>query len=323
MSQFKPSEPCHIDKDIVIVPSGWKMDTIQSGSKMHVCLSHFVFPTDWSDDIAWAKFRDWIIFDSFVMSNNRGTTYFDKNILILEDVAYTIPEGEIGDAGDIYKAADYNDITHFLVNEFEKPKNLPSLSYAKLYEKYLTLPKESKEAMEWLVSPPPSPLRSDAFFGHYWGLLHLTILLENIIGLPPNCDSPPQQCETCKETLQPHRRTSRRVWLREELNRRIQESTLVEEYAKIIEVATKVRNSMSHKPHFDRSTRPAMNFHGQTFSYDTERSVKDYSHDTNALSALLLSLKELAHSLIVDQAFEIKHYATKPPLQVTMVKLSG
>jgi hypothetical protein len=317
-SQFKPNAPYGIADGIFVVPSGWQMHLMGSGAHTRMCRSHFVVPTDWSDAVAWRSFRDWIVFDSFVMMNSHATIHFDENLPVMQDVTYSVHKGAIGDEGDLYKALDYDDVTSLLVDEQQKPAELPSLSYAGLYDKFRGLPDETRASIEWFVSSPPSPRRVDAFFGSYWGLLHITILIEKLIGLPPDCEHRPKQCESCGTVPPPHRKVSRRVWLRDELTRRISDSCRVDEYASLIEAAKGIRDRMSHGPEFDRSSHPIM-AHGQTASYDVSRAVKEFKRDSHALLALLIGLRTIAHALLVDRAFGIKYFAPHTDLKVTMI----
>jgi hypothetical protein len=316
--QFKAKGPYYIADGIFIVPSGWHMLSIGSGAFLRMNRSHFVAPTDWSDDDTWKKFRDWLIFDSFVMMNERAITYFDDNILVVQDVSYAIDSGTIGDDGDLSYTWDYNDVTSLLVDEIQKPSGLPSLSYAELYKRFQGLPDETRSAIEWFVSSPPSPRRVDAFFGSYWKLLHMTILIENLIGLPPTCGYQTQQCDSCRTIPPPHRAVPRRRWLRDQLSHCIRDDCLVETYARLIEAAKSVRDRMSHGPEFDRSSRPIM-AHGHTTSYGVESAVGEFKQDSNALLALLVNLRSIAHALLVHRAFNISHFRPYTELKAAVI----
>jgi hypothetical protein len=117
-------------------------------------------------------------------------------------------------------------------------------------------------------------------------------------------------------TPPPHATKPRSAWLREELNHRIEDAAIVEQYATLIEAAKTVRDRMSHGPYFDRSSQPEMHFHGETFSYDASRAGSEFQVDSNALIALLISLRSIAHALIVDRLFSVKHYRVHQPLKV-------
>jgi hypothetical protein len=114
-----------------------------------------------------------------------------------------------------------------------------------------------------------------------------------------------------------HLSMSRGDYLKGELARRVQDGQLVEEFSTMIEAARKIRNKISHIPHFDRSSHPQMDHHGETRSYDSDRAASEFQEDSTALFALLINLRRLAHSLIVDQAFGIKHYKPAPSLHST------
>jgi len=317
-SQFKPVEPCELLNGIIITPSGWQMLIPREGVSIRVCRSHFIGAAEWSNKELIKRFRDWLIYDSFVMETN-GAAYFDENLLQIEEVNYSILKGSPGDEDDKYNAYDYTDITRFLVEEFTKPELLPSISYSNLYAKYCALSVEDKDLLEWYISTPPSPKRFDAFFGYYWSLFHLTVLIEKIVGLPPKCARFQTPCKDCGMTPPPHALKTRGTWLREELKNRIGDAAIAEQYATLIEAAKSVRDSMSHGPLFDHSSQPEMHFHGETFSYDANRASSEFREDINALIALLVSLRSIAHALIVDRVFATKHYHVQKPMKVTHI----
>ncbi len=316
-SQFKPNAPYAVADGIFVVPSDGQMVPMHGAASIWMSRSHFVTPTDWSDGIAWERFRDWLIFDCFVMMNGHGAVHYDDNRHFFEIIAN--PAG----ACDPRYAVDYSDVTGFLVGtHFARPSYLPSRTYSELYDAYRLLAPKVKSAIEWFVAQPPSPHRLDPLFGNYWGLLHIAILIEDVIGLPPNCEHPPEQCKVCGKVPQPHRKISRGAWLRQELLRRLQNPQLVEAYAKLIERAKRVRDGTSHGPLFDRSTHPDMR-HGEVIAYDVGRTLADFDQDSNAVMALLVALREIARALLVDHAFGIKHFTEQPKLKSTLISSAG
>lgn len=312
-SQFKPTGPYAIADGIVVVPSGGLMLPMHGGASLRMSRSHFVTPADWPDSVVFERFRDWLVFDCFVMMNSHGAAHYDDNLHVLEIIAN--PE----DGGDLRYAVDYSDVVGFLVGvHVARPEGLPVRSYADLYDAFRVLHPETRSAIEWFVSQPPSPRRLDPLFGQYWGLLHMTILIESLIGLPPNCECMSATCEVCKAPSRPHYKMSRGEWLRQELTRLMEAPQLVEEYASLIEAGKRVRDKMSHGPHFDRSTPQSMS-RGQVTSYDVDRTIEELKHDSHALLALLISLRDIAHALLVDRAFGIKHFRPISDLKVATV----
>ncbi|OYV88856.1 MAG: hypothetical protein B7Z57_14385 [Acidiphilium sp. 37-60-79] len=275
--------------------------------------SHFVAPQNWQDGLVLKRFRDWLVFDCFVMMNSHGAAHYDDNRHVFEIVHSS------GGDGDLRNAVDYNDVVGFLVGvHAERPKGLPVRSYADLYDAFQGLDSKTRAAIEWFVSQPPTPRRFDPLFGQYWGLLHMTILIESLIGLPPNCECQSAECQVCGALSRSHHKMSRREWLRQELMRRVEDTTLVEQYVLLIQAGKKVRDPMSHGPHFDRSIRPRMN-PGEAVSYDASRAIDEFKNDTDALETLLASLRDLAHALLVDEAFSVKYYRRPSGLKIAMV----
>jgi hypothetical protein len=309
--QFRRREPYAIADGIAIVPSGWHMLPFPSGGALRLSRLHFVMPVDWSDQVARERFRDWVIFDAFVLMNGRASILFDNHIFRFEDVTYSVDVGSIGDAADLRYLVNYDDVSSYLVAEPSSVVNVPPWSYAELYKTYLTLPAKTKSAIEWFISAPPRPSQFDAFFGSYWALLHIINLIGDIIGDPPTCDCKSEKCDRCGSPPRTHHRLSQRDWRREQLNAWLSDNSRVEEYATLIETGYRIRNRMSHGPLFDRSSlQPAV--HGQTEVYDVDRAVKEYETDSTALSALSDGLQKIAYALLVDRAFGIKYFSPIP-----------
>jgi hypothetical protein len=254
--QFRRREPYAIADGIAIVPSGWHMLPFPSGGALRLSRLHFVMPVDWSDQVARERFRDWVIFDAFVLMNGRASILFDNHIFRFEDVTYSVDVGSIGDAADLRYLVNYDDVSSYLVAEPSSVVNVPPWSYAELYKTYLTLPAKTKSAIEWFISAPPRPSQFDAFFGSYWALLHIINLIGDIIGDPPTCDCKSEKCDRCGSPPRTHHRVSQRDWRREQLNAWLSDNSRVEEYATLIETGYRIRNRMSDGPLFDRSPPP-------------------------------------------------------------------
>jgi hypothetical protein len=153
--QFRRREPYAIADGIAIVPSGWHMLPFPSGGALRLSRLHFVMPVDWSDQVARERFRDWVIFDAFVLMNGRASILFDNHIFRFEDVTYSVDVGSIGDAADLRYLVNYDDVSSYLVAEPSSVVNVPPWSYAELYKTYLTLPAKTKSAIEWLFLHRP------------------------------------------------------------------------------------------------------------------------------------------------------------------------
>lgn len=286
---------------------------MHGGASHWMSRSHFVAPADWQDEVVMKRFRDWLIFDCFVMMNSHGAAHYDDNRHVFE--AIDNPK----DDSHSRNAVDYSDVVGFLVgSHVGKPEGLPVRSYADLYQTFLELSQKKRAAIEWFVSQPPSPRRIDPLYGRYWRVQHMIILIESLIGSPPICEAESTICKTCERVPPHHHQVSRREWLRQELERRTASPDLVEEYVLLIEKGISIRNKISHVPTFDRSTLPAMQT-GERASYDSSRAIYEFESDTYALDTLLVTLQQIAHALIVDEAFNIKHFREPPILKVAMV----
>lgn len=286
---------------------------MHGGASHWMSRSHFVAQSDCPDDVVMKQFRDWLIFDCFVMMNSHGAAHYDDNRHVFEVI------DNPDDDCNVRNAVDYSDVVAFLVGSHAgKPEGLPARSYADLYQAFLDLSPKTRSAIEWFVSQPPSPRRLDPLYGRYWGILHMTILIESIIGLPPYCNCAPATCECCKRTPPNHYSMSRKEWLIQELKRWTQSSDLAKKYASLITKGKEIRDAMSHSPHFDRSIYPVMN-PGDKFSYDASQKIDHFKSDTVALEAVTITLQQIAHDLLVNEAFSIKHFREPPILKGAMV----
>lgn len=311
--QYGPDEPYWIDDGIVIVPGG--IDA------KYGCRSYFIPPANWSEADAKVRFRDWIVFDCFVMRSNAPHLYDQGNVLLFEDVKFSVDKSPSGESY-MDGRQNFSDITRFLIEEFHKPDDLPAIPYSELYSRYRALPKKLKNILEGYVSRPPSPKAIDGFYGYYWPILHMTIVLESIIGNPPSCKSPFPACVDCGTPPRSHYSSKRSDWLRQQLGRRVPDTALVEKYASLVETAVETRNKMSHGPYFSRAILPQMRYHGQTFEYDMQKATELYLSDWVALTAIHYGLSSLVHALIVADAFGINHFAPRT-LKTTRMDRSG
>lgn len=234
---------------------------------------------------------------------------------------YSVESGTPGDKDDTYKAEDYDDVSRIFVRAPFATTGLTPQSYRELYAAYLALPDDKSEALEWLVGSPPSIRRLDAFFSMYWQVLHLTILLEHIVGTPWVCTHAYAPCPVCARSPLPHHMMSRARWLRGRLMKYVRDRALVEEYAEVIEAAFAVRHKMAHSTHFDRSAMPAMRYHLERREYDAADAVSTYKADSTALTALVIAQRDIAHALMLDVAFGVKEY--KKIRTLTAVQFGG
>ncbi len=314
--QFKLNEPVEIDQDVFIVPAGWDWIDFGNGLSGRACVSYFVGPESWSDSENLDRFRDWVIFDCFVMWNPYGISLYDKGKLPIEPVRHNAyNNGPVGKEDADY-TIDSADICCTLVQEFERPTHIPKTSYPELYAMYRGMGRAKKEMIEWAVSTPPSPVQPNAFFGSYWSILHKAILIDSIVGPPPTCSEKTETCQKCGRPPQDHHAMSRKDWLKHFLIDRIKDEAIAEEASSTITAALQIRNPMSHGPHFDRSTRPSMATHFETRTYSHLDAIKAFKSDSHALGALNAMLYRLAHSLAVSEAFEVSYFRPAEALKV-------
>lgn len=312
IGMFKPTVPYAIGHGLMIVPAGWGFFEIPAYlGEYRANVSYVVGDESLTDEQLTTGYRDLLIFDAFVMNDNLAICFYDANLLQLEVVKFGVEEGVAGDKDDKHNQIDYSNITPHV---FAGPigVEVPPLSYEELYDRYRNLAKSDKEIIEWLAAKPrPAPRRDGFANSNYWQLLHLNVLLERIIGLPPTCPGKMGVCAVCGRQPQPHYSMSRRDWLRQSLSGRIADADLVEKYVSVVEAARYVRNKSAHGPHFDRSRMPVRQV-GDSISYDTASAIAGYQNDSVALSTLIASLEILARCLVLDQILDVKYYHAPP-----------
>jgi hypothetical protein len=320
IGQYKPTRPYALNNGYLIVPAESAMIPYVSGSQAQMNISYFVAAYDLSDSALKTSYREWLAFDAFVLHDHCPIYYFDKHTVgEIERVPVGVPKST-PDPG--YKQIDYENIAQvMLMAEAEPNKSeLPRASYSELFVTYRGLHLDLKDMIEWSVSfSSPSSSRVNAFFNlNYWQLFHATILLERLIGLPPNCPQSFGTCPVCSFSPQPHYAMPRRKWTREVLEKRISDDAIVEEYDSVIDTGIRLRNKMAHTPLFDRSTYPELS-PGERLTYEVERVLDEYEHDAHALLSLLISLRTIARYLLLDKVFGTRYFARLRPLYVASV----
>lgn len=318
LGQYKPIAPYALADDLFLLPAGSGMFPYGPGGEVRLNVSYFVAKDGRSDPHLINSFRDWLIFDAFVLADHFPIFYFDKNhiggVELVPDEVSKLPQTPD------YKQIDYSNIACIsLIAEFANSR-LPVLSYAHLFENYRGLSTETKDMVEWFVSAPYlSHTRPRAFFNiNYWQLLHLTILLDRLVGLPPRCVHSFGACAVCGHSSQPHHSMRRKYWLRKFLTERIDSSDVVEEYARLIETGFVARNKMAHVPLFDRSSMPEL-VPGETQSYAVDEAIEEYEHNSAAFSSLLNSLNYVCRYLLFNQVFNTRFFIKPRPLNFTRV----
>jgi hypothetical protein len=315
IGQYKPIRPYPLANGLVILPAECGMIPYVSGSQVRMNISYLVGPNDLSDAALTAAYREWLAFDAFVLYDQYPMFYFDEYMVGEVD---TVPAAVPRQApSPDYKQIDYEDIAKVMLMDESQPAGIPRASYSRLFAAYQGLCSDLREMVEWSVSLPfRSRPRSNSL--GYWELLHKTILLDRLIGSPPNCPQSPGTCTACGFPPLPHHAVRRRDWTREVLANRIDDDEVVEEYARVIDIGVGVRNRIAHNPLFDRSAYPELS-PGERQTYGVDRAIEEFKHDAVALQSLLISLKVIARYLLLDRAFGTRHFRRLQPLHVARV----
>lgn len=318
--QYKPTFSYKLGDYLYIVPSGWEM--VDYGpAKIRQNISYFISEESETEDSLKEKFRDWLIFDSFILCDGFPVYFYDENT-----IGNTV---EIFDSNFInistdpteYKSTNYNDIGSIVLLTRE---NEMELSYIDLYKTYNSLSGKDKDIIEWFVSKPSKKhSRLNPIYNvRYWQLFHLTVILEKLIGLPPRCTQQFEKCTECNYEAQPHYSVSRNKWLDDYLNNLINEKDIKDQYRKIIIQAFQLRNKFAHNPLIDKSGYPEIPI-GFTDIYGHDRAIDEYKENSIALDSLLRTLSEICRYFLLNKFFKLNFFKKITPLMATTVGNSG
>lgn len=312
IGRYKPNRTYLIGNGLVIIPAGSDMIEYGCGSstsKIRHNISYLASDNETSAFELTEKYREWLAFDAFILNDGSPIRAFDaQKTGRLETIPHNVPE--IPSITDYFQP-DYDNIHGAMFGYAHDSPELPKVCYSEAYQKYLHIPTDTKELIEWFVSFPThlsqTYCRDRVFFNpNYWRIFHTTILIERIIGLPDKCPRSPKTC-ACGSALHPHHAITRRQWLRQFIASRIADNEIAKDYVRTIETGYEVRNRMAHGPQFDRSTHEAPL--EQPEIYDSNRAATDYKQDSAALMLLVMSLNDLARNLLLNVAFDISFFS--------------
>lgn len=313
LGEFKPTVPHSIGGGLTIVPAGWGFFEVPGYlGERRANIAYVVGAANLADRQLIAAYRDLLAFDALVMNDGLAICFYNANMLQLEKVRFSVADGVAGDKDDRYNQVDYSNIMPHVFGGPVVGTEIPQLGYAELYERYRTLAESDRQGIEWLAATPRLVPRPDGFANtNFWKLLHLSVLLERLIGLPPNCAGKMEVCTACGWQPQPHYSMRRVDWLRKSLLDRIADADLVEKYVSVVETARSVRNKSVHGPNFDRSQVPILPM-GESVTYDTASAIASYRDDSVALLTLIASLQIFARCLVLDLLLGVKYYHAPP-----------
>lgn len=320
LGQYKPIGPYALSDDMMILPSEGGMFPTVRGATIHMNVSYIETHQKLDDVVFMDAYRRWLTFDAFVLNGQWPIFYFDQGEI--GDIV-TIPASvPLSASSPDYKQIDYQNISRQMFNSLDKNEVLPIISYSDLYTKYLQLPNTTRDMIEWYVSSLSLPAtRQGAFLNtNYWQLVHATILLEQLIGLPEHCSHSLENVTRCKcgRKSQPHHALSRNDWINKFLSDTTKDANVAEQYAALVINGKKVRDKMGHSPTFDRSVTPEFALEVVQI-YGTDRATSEYKNDSVALQSLIISLNKVARYLLLDKAFGTKYFPILPSLKSVRV----
>lgn len=322
LGQFKPTSPCRLSTSLILLPAGAGRFPYGPGASLIRLNESYLISTDEIDHKTFeGVFRDWLIFDAFILHDHFPIWYFEEMLIGSVMPAPAVPPVDPGQPE--YKQFDYANIGHIVLETGSDQADGPMLTYTDLFARYRALSRENRELLEWFVSTPRRACsRLESFFNTtYTELLRITTLLERVVGLPPYCLERAPRCGICGNTSLPHYSMSRREWLRHFLQR-ITDPDTADAYARLITQGIAVRNKVAHGPLFDRSSLPVLEF-GETATYDAQRAIEEYLDDSIAMSAFLISLRRVCRYLLLDTIFGTAYFGKLSPLHAMRVGMAS
>lgn len=235
LGRYKPNCAYSIGNGLIILPAGSEMTEYGCGGSSHKIrnnVSYLATEGEAQQIELTEKYRAWLTFDAFIFNDDSPIRAFDaQKPGQLETVPQGIPEAP---SDEDYWQQDYDNIAGAIFGYAPDFTGLPAIRYSETYQRYLPLPANSKELLEWFVSFPThlaqTYCRPDAFFNsNYSRILHATILIEQIVGSSDRCPDSPKTC-ACGSVLHPHHVVPRRKWLRQYMESRISDAEIVNDY---------------------------------------------------------------------------------------------
>ena len=314
--QHKPKSSYSLGDGLYIVPRGWEM-VDDRGSQIRQNISYFVATELESEDSFRKKYRDWIIFDSFILYDGSPAYFYDESKVGNTIEVFEPSFIDSSDHSKEYKSEDYNDIDRIVLSTQDKQMEL---SYLDLYKDYAALSKEDKELIEWFVASPsrsytrPNPIYNDS----YWQLFHLIVILDTLIGIPPSCAHKYEKCPECGYEPYPHHSVRINIWRDDYLNNLIIVKDVKDQYGEIISQAFKLRHRFAHSPLIDRSEPPEIQI-GSKDIYYHDIAIADYKENSYALHSFLYGLNEICRYLLLNKLFKLNFFKKIKPLHVACV----
>jgi hypothetical protein len=320
LGQYKPIGSYALVDGMHILPAeGGVFPTVRSAT-IRMNVSYIENHSELDNAIFIDAYRRWLTFDAFVLNGQWPIFYFDQGEI--GDIVTIPASAPLSASSPDYKQIDYQNISRQMFHSLDENEALPMISYSDLYAKYLLLPNKTRDMIEWYVSSLSLPAtRQGAFFNtNYWQLVHATILLEQLIGLPESCSHSLANITTCKcgRKSQPHHALSRNDWIKKFLSDATNDAKVAEQYVALVINGKKVRDKMGHSPTFDRSVTPEFSLE-EAQIYGTDRATSEYENDSIALQSLIISLNKVARYLLLDKAFGTKYFPTLPSLKSVRV----
>lgn len=321
VGQYKPVTPYSFAGNLVICPAERSAFPYgPQGGEIYLNISYLVGPDEMTNEVLETTYREWLIFDSFILNDHYPILFYDDNRAgKLETVPFRSGGKQDSEQLD-YKQINYANMGDFLSLTSPAKECLPVISYSELYDRYQQVPRSIKDMIEWYVSTPNRPFTRYRAFSNiaYSQIIHMVILLETLIDKSPTCPSALAPCGICGYKPQPHPRMRRKKWLQTYLCSKITDDKIVEEYISIIEAGQVLRNKNVHVPTFDRSSLREIPS-GQTHTYGIDRAVQEYKDDIYALESLSVSIRTVARYILLNNAFGVAHFPKLNPLKVTCV----
>ena len=264
--------------------------------------------------------RTWVMFHDFILDSQLLCRFFEREFLdsaTNTTLAYTI-EGLQQEPKANMQICDYEDIAEEIYAPYKPPLKI---SYRELFARYQSL----SEVDTWLLRSYLFQIETrDAYsIEHnlfeatrkYWQITSYVGLLENIFDHAPNCPGSVNSCSLCGKNL-PHRRSSEKVWRKEQLAKLIGDEELRNQYLRVVETAFTIRHKTAHAAIVPSTPYPET---AVVESYNMDRAIHDLTKDMFALDGFIELVRRVLRYLLLDRFFDLKTFPPLPESQVTTI----
>jgi len=312
---WSPDGTYHLSRDITLKPA--KRTAYKNypgaGSTMFFDTLNFITEAQTQEEHI-GKLRQWALFHSFILDFPHLCYFFEEGRLRKHKLVKSEPKQSTKDA-----IKDNTGEKVYFLHPIP-----PRISYKALFQQYQSFTREQTSLLRAYLLPLNRHQAGMIYslFDEsrtYWQIAVYASVLEAIIGHASNCPGSVTTCPVCNKHLQPHREKSETDWRKSYLKPLIPDQVIRNEYLDVINTAyNEIRHPTAHA-----GAMPVPEYMlpeiGTTETYDTKRTIGEFPADWSALYSLLMSVKSVTRSILLNKLFQLNTFPKLLPLNVTTI----